>query len=84
MPDKFLKLTILSPEETVFDGDVCRVSLPGSYFPFEVLPGHAPIISALAAGNISWELSDGRTGSAAIKCGLVKVDADMVNICVEK
>ena len=30
------------------------VFLPGAKGRFEVLPGHAPIISALTAGEVSW------------------------------
>ena len=50
--DKTLTIRILTPEGTLYEGAANAVFLPGSVSPFEVLPGHAPIISALSAGDI--------------------------------
>ena len=52
MKTKTLTIRILTPEGTLHEGAATAVFLPGSVSPFEVLPGHAPIISALSAGDI--------------------------------
>ena len=45
-----LRLKIISPERTIFDGEVVRVVVPGTMGMFEILEHHAPIISSLTAG----------------------------------
>ena len=42
---KELHLSIVSPEKSIFDGDVKIVTLPGMIGSFSILPGHAPIVS---------------------------------------
>jgi F-type H+-transporting ATPase subunit epsilon len=46
-----MKVQILTPEKTVFDGEAESVLVPGAAGSFEVLKGHAPILSSLMAGN---------------------------------
>ena len=47
-----MKVTIVSPEKTLYEGEVEGVKLPGTLGRFEVLKGHAPIISTLVAGTV--------------------------------
>lgn len=49
-----MTLEILSPEKTLFSGEVQRVTLPGAAGEFTVLPHHAPIISSLTAGRVRY------------------------------
>ena len=49
-----IRLIILSPEQTLLDKAVDAVTLPGTTSPFEVLEDHAPIISSLERGSITW------------------------------
>ena len=49
---KELHLSIVSPEKSIFDGDVKIVTLPGTIGSFSILPGHAPIVSSLKAGTL--------------------------------
>ena len=58
------------------------VFLPGSAAPFEVLPGHAPIISTLEAGTVRWRGAEGE-GFLEIKSGAVRVENDTIEICAE-
>ena len=43
---------IVSPEKTLFTGDVSSVHLPGSEGSFQILNNHAPIVSTLKEGSI--------------------------------
>jgi len=43
---------IVSPEKTLFTGDVSSVHLPGSEGSFQILNNHAPIVSTLKDGLI--------------------------------
>ena len=45
-------LEIVSPEATLFTGEVTAVTLPGVDGEFQILKNHAPIISLLQEGNI--------------------------------
>lgn len=47
-----MKLTIITPDKPVYDGDVTSVTVPGSAGSFEVLENHAPIVSTLDDGKV--------------------------------
>ena len=46
-------LEIVSPEKTLFTGDVTSVHVPGSEGSFQILNNHAPIVSTLKKGSIT-------------------------------
>lgn len=50
-------LEIITPERKVFNGEVDAVQFPGLDGSFQVLNNHAPIISALIAGELKIDLS---------------------------
>jgi F-type H+-transporting ATPase subunit epsilon len=52
-----MHLEIITPETKIFDGAVEAVQLPGLDGSFQVLNGHAPIISALKEGVVKVDLS---------------------------
>ena len=82
MADKTLTIRILTPEGTLHEGAATAVFLPGSLSPFEVLPGHAPIISALSAGEIR-VVEGGGEQRFAVRGGVVKVMDNEITACVE-
>jgi len=45
-------LEIVSPEATLFKGEVSSVTLPGVMGSFQVLNNHAPIVSTLKEGTV--------------------------------
>ncbi|GAA4280478.1 FoF1 ATP synthase subunit delta/epsilon [Gaetbulibacter aestuarii] len=45
-------LEIVSPEATLFSGEVQQVAVPGVHGEFEMLNNHAPIVSLLKAGTV--------------------------------
>jgi F-type H+-transporting ATPase subunit epsilon len=51
-----MKLEIITPEASIFSGEVTSVSLPGVDGMFQVLNNHAPIISSLRAGEVKMEV----------------------------
>ena len=81
MKTKTLTIRILTPEGTLHEGAATAVFLPGSVSPFEVLPGHAPIISALGVGEI--RVVDGEERRFAIRGGVVRVRDNEIEACVE-
>ncbi|KVV13369.1 F0F1 ATP synthase subunit epsilon [Flavobacterium sp. TMP13] len=45
-------LEIVSPEATLFSGQVTSVTLPGVNGSFQILNNHAPIVSILSSGLV--------------------------------
>jgi F-type H+-transporting ATPase subunit epsilon len=45
-------LEIISPETTLFQGEVSSVSVPGTKGSFQLLENHAPIVSTLKEGTV--------------------------------
>ena len=45
-------LEIVSPEATLFKGEVISVAVPGINGEFQMLNNHAPIVSLLTKGNV--------------------------------
>ena len=85
MKQKILTVQILTPEGPLFEGTAQAAFLPGTVSPFEVLPGHAAIISALSAGEIRIVPADTAQESRfAIRGGVVKVRDNIITACVEK
>lgn len=52
-----MQLEIITPEVKVFAGEAEAVQLPGLDGLFQVLNGHAPIISALKEGTVKIDLA---------------------------
>ncbi len=76
-----MKVTIVSPERTIFEGEVSSVTVPGEKGRFEVLRNHAPIISCLQKGTI---LCSGKeTQTFDITSGFIEVANNEISICVE-
>jgi len=46
-------LEIVSPEASLFKGEVTSISVPGKEGSFQMLNNHAPIVSLLQAGKIN-------------------------------
>ena len=47
-----MHLEIISPEKTLFKGEVESILFPGTYGDFQVLNNHAPIVSTLTKGKV--------------------------------
>jgi F-type H+-transporting ATPase subunit epsilon len=68
-----MTLSILSPENTIFDGDISLVQLPGIDGLFEVLPRHAPMVATLAAGNIRIIEKNGKETLLHVQGGVFEI-----------
>lgn len=76
-----MKLTIVSPEKTIFAGEAQAVTVPGSKGEFEVLDNHAPIISSMKEGILKFKA--GQETRIEIQGGFIDVANNEVSICVE-
>lgn len=76
-----IKVDILTPEWSR-RLEVDAIFLPGALGEFEVLVNHAPIISTLTAGSIKWR-AGGKEDSLAVSGGVVRLENNEMQICVE-
>ncbi len=76
-------LEILTPERKIFSGDVYGVQLPGIGGSFEVLEKHAPMVSALKAGNLKVLNDKTATTSYTVQSGFVEVLNNKTTVLVE-
>ena len=73
-----LQLKIVSPARIEFTGEVESVKVPGTSGNFEILSGHAPIISTLTKGVVEYAGNE-----LSILGGVVEVQKNQVSLCVE-
>jgi len=78
-----MNLTILTPEKEVFHGKVTSIQVPGTSGRFEVLNGHAPIVSSLSKGIIKITIENGRQNTYDIEKGFIEVLSNEVALLVQ-
>jgi F-type H+-transporting ATPase subunit epsilon len=78
-----IKLSIVTPNGEIFNGDVKSVTLPGKEGEFGVLPNHASLVSSLTVGVIEIEKKDALKEAVAINWGHVKVSENSVDVLVD-
>ncbi len=74
-------LTILTPDKKFFEGNVQKVTLPGSAGLFQVLKDHAPLVSTLRQGNILYE-DERQEHVLAVEGGLVEVSNNSITVLI--
>jgi F-type H+-transporting ATPase subunit epsilon len=77
-----LELEIVTPDKQVVSDRAEEVQIPGKNGYMGILPGHAPLISELAVGEITYR-KDGATVSLAVAWGFAEVLPTKVTILAE-
>ena len=75
-------LEIITPDKNVFSGEVSIVTLPGKNGEFQILKDHAPLVSTLAKGNLSYE-QNGKSESMVVDGGVIEVANNKVLVLAE-
>ncbi|MBO7277407.1 MAG: ATP synthase F1 subunit epsilon [Bacteroidales bacterium] len=78
-----MKLSIVSPEDTLYEGEVKSVKMQGIDGKFQVLNNHSPLISALSKGEIKIEEESGNQISFTINSGLVELAKNEIHILAQ-
>ncbi len=78
-----MKLEILTPDKSLYSGQVRVIKVPGSDGSFEILDHHAPIISTLKEGKIDVTGTDEKITHIDIKGGVVEVKKNEVIILAD-
>jgi F-type H+-transporting ATPase subunit epsilon len=77
-----IQLEIVTPERLVVNDTAEYIEIPGKSGHIGVLPGHAPLITELAVGEISYRTGN-QTRRLAVAWGFAEVLADKVTILAE-
>src|SRR5438128_5557573 len=77
-----LQLEVVTPERRVLAESVNAVTVPGRGGEMGILPGHAPMISELQTGVLSYN-EDGTTFQLHVSGGFVEVNDDRVAVLAE-
>jgi F-type H+-transporting ATPase subunit epsilon len=78
-----MKVEIITPESTLFDGEAALVSLPGADGALGILNNHAPLISSLGKGTVKVKDQQGKEMRFEVKGGTVEVNKNKVIILAE-
>jgi len=81
MADK-LQLQIVTPDKRLVHEMVEQVEMPGRTGYLGILPGHAPLLTELGPGELSYG-KDGKTSYLAVSWGFAEVLPDKVTILAD-
>lgn len=77
---KVLKLSVVSPSRTVFEGDAVYVQIPTYDGLIGVLPGHAALISVLGYGMMKVRKEEKKEDSFLIAGGFLEIVNNRVTV----
>jgi F-type H+-transporting ATPase subunit epsilon len=78
-----VKLEIITPDKTLYEGKIKSINVPGSKGSFTVLHNHAPIISTLEKGKLKIVTEDLKTEIIEIKGGVIEVKKNLIIVLAE-
>ena len=78
-----LKVRVVTPERILIDTDAASVTLPGEAGVLEALPGAAPLLTAIGAGELLLGGGAGGDQRLVVARGFAEVLPDRVTVLVE-
>ena len=78
-----MKVEILTPDATLYEGEASFVFLPGSDGSLGLLNNHAPLISSLKKGTLRLKDAAGKEHKFEVKGGTVEVNHNKVIVLAE-
>lgn len=78
-----MKVEIITPDVSLFNGEAKAVSMPGIDGDLGILDNHAPLITALKAGDVKVTTDDGKDQLFTLKGGTAEVLNNKVLILAE-
>lgn len=74
------ELEVATPEKLVIKATCKEATVPGADGYLGILPQHAPLLSRLASGLVTYRTVDGREEKLAVHGGYLEVQPDMVRV----
>jgi len=66
-----MHITVLTPDNEIFSGDITSVKVPGTSGEFQALKNHAPIVASLESGKVEIVTSAGEHRVLDVETGVV-------------
>ena len=76
-------LSVLTPEKSVFDGDVEYVEVPGTEGYLGVLAHHAALVTALAPGTLTVRRAGGSEEKLSVTGGFFEVSNNRATVLAD-
>lgn len=77
-----IKLSILTPEQTIYEGGIKKAMMPGVLGDFQILQDHAPLVSTLTRGNIYYTDNDNNEHTLPMNSGMVEVNNNKITVLI--
>lgn len=77
------KLAIITPQKSVYSGDVESLTAPGASGSFQILRNHAPFLSSIEVGEVKLVDQAGDESVFSTSGGFVEVDHNNVSFLAE-
>ena len=78
-----MRVTVISPEDSVFDGEATAVVAPAYDGEVGILPKHAPFMTLLGEGKLTVRQEGGADKVFRVRGGILQVMDDVVNVVAE-
>ena len=84
MPDHSFTLKVVTPDRVVFEGKTSSVVAPGSLGYLGILRDHAPLVTTLDKGNLTYKDPSGLAHTFRIEGGFLEVLKNRVLVLADK
>ncbi len=84
MPGHSFTLKVVTPNQVVFEGKTTSVVAPGSVGYLGILKDHAPLVTTLDKGNLTYKDESGLVRSFKIEGGFLEVLKNRVLVLTDK
>ena len=77
-------LKIITPNEVFFEGPVEHVRVPGSLGSMGILANHAPLVTPIEKGSLTYRDASGKTSVVSVEGGFLEVLKNRVLVLTDK
>ncbi len=78
-----MQIKVITPDKHIYEGEISQAKFPGTTGGFEVLKGHAPLISTLGKGDITINTTKDGRKVFHVDGGVVEILKDNIVVLVE-
>ena len=84
MSDSAFVLKVVTPDGVAFQGQTISVVAPGTLGYLGVLKNHAPLVTSLGRGNLTYKDEGGQVHTFKIEGGFLEVQKNRVLVLTDK
>ena len=78
-----IHVRVVSPEKVVFEGDASALVVPAWDGRVGILPGHAPLLALVGAGELTVDVPGGGSRGFHVAGGILKVEGAEATVLTE-